>query len=177
VSGHGSHAFPVRQLTIVSIIAAAMAYIESVALIYLRNLLPIAGSAAVNSPSAGNIRIATPFVTLMKSSALLTVLPNSKLAHLELWREVAVLAVVIAVAWISGKNMKLRLAYILYILGVWEIAHYVFLRLFSGWPTTPSTKDLMFLIPGPSVAPVYVPILVAAGMIFAGFMILKTDDS
>ena len=176
MSGHGSHSSPWRQVAIVSVFAVAMAYLESAALIYLRNIFPITSRAGVAAPSQTDIWKSLPYFTLLKPSALLTVLPNTKFAQMEMWRGVAVIVVLVCMAWLVGSNLKVRTAFFLYIFGVWNIVHYVFLRLLSGWPTSPSSKDVLFMIPGPSVAAVFVPILVSAAMIAVGILILKTDE-
>jgi hypothetical protein len=176
VSGHGSHSSPWRQVAIVSVFAVALSYLESAALIYLRNIFPITSRAGVSAPSPANIWKSLPYAALLKPSALLTVLPNSKLAHMEMWRGAAAIVVIVCMAWLVGSNLKNRTAFFLYIFGVWNIAHYVFLRLLSGWPTSPSSKDVLFMIPGPSVAAVWVPVLVSAAMIAVGIFILKREE-
>jgi hypothetical protein len=153
-----------------------MAYLESAALVYLRNILPITSSAGVSAPRQADVWFSLPYFTLLKPSALLTVLPHSKLAHVEMWRGAAAILVLLCVAWLTGRNLKVRTGFFLYIFGVWEIGHYVFLRVLSGWPTSPSSRDILFLIPGPSVAAVFVPVLLSAVMILVGVLILKTDE-
>jgi hypothetical protein len=54
------------------------------------------------------------------------------------------------------------------IFGVWDIGYYAWLWVFSGWPPSVGTWDLLFLIPAPWAGPVWEPIVVSAALIGFG---------
>jgi hypothetical protein len=114
--------------------AMAMAFLEAVVVVYLRELHPI--------PSPG-------------------VALGSHLS-IEAWREAATLVMLAAVGWLAGRQPSDRLAYGLYAFGLWDIGYYIWLRVLTGWPRTPLDKDVLFLIPLPWWGPVLAPVLIAA---------------
>jgi hypothetical protein len=61
-----------------------------------------------------------------------------------------------------------RLAWAAVVFGAWDIVYYVGLRLAIGWPSSFDTWDVLFLIPGPWLAPVWAPIMVSAALVGAG---------
>src|ERR1044071_1578239 len=56
--------------------------------------------------------------------------------------------------------------------GVWDIAFYLFLKLWIDWPASLFTWDLLFLLPVPWVAPVLAPVLVSLTIIGCGLAAL-----
>ncbi|MGD2080540.1 MAG: hypothetical protein PVJ36_05370, partial [Nitrospirota bacterium] len=52
----------------------------------------------------------------------------------------------------------------LWCFALWDIFYYVFLRVWLGWPRTMMDMDVLFLIPGPWVAPVLLPVAASACM-------------
>ncbi|HLE88937.1 MAG TPA: hypothetical protein VI733_02645, partial [Candidatus Limnocylindria bacterium] len=49
-----------------------------------------------------------------------------------------------------------------------DIGYYAFLWVFSGWPSSVATWDLLFLLPAPWAGPVWAPIAVSAALIGFG---------
>jgi len=82
---------------------------------------------------------------------------------LEQWREVATLVMIAAVALVGRPPGRIALARGLWIFGVWDIAYYGFLRWLTGFPRTLFDLDVVFLVPRPWVAPVW---LAVAGSAF-----------
>jgi hypothetical protein len=58
------------------------------------------------------------------------------------------------------------------LLGLWDVFFYVFLKLWTGWPGSLLTWDLLFLIPVPWVGPVLAPVLVSLALIVCGVVAL-----
>ena len=92
--------------------------------------------------------------------------------YLELGREFATLAMLAAVGWAAGANLREAAAHFMIAFGVWDIFYYLWLRLFLDWPPGITTWDLLFLIPAPWVSPVAAPVIVSAVMISAGLVTL-----
>jgi hypothetical protein len=125
----------------------AMAYLEAAVVVYLR--------AAIGVPT-GRI-----FPIDLSPAAM-------PYGWIEVGREGATLVMIGVVAWISGRSPLERLAWGAVIFGVWDICYYAWLWVFSGWPPSVHTWDLLFLIPAPWAGPVWAPIVVSAALIGFG---------
>jgi hypothetical protein len=127
----------------VSIYAIAMALLEAVVVAYIRALIDIADD----------------HVSL------------GAYARMELWREVATIVMLVSVGWMAGRRWLDRLAYGLFVFGMWDVWYYVWLRVLIGWPETLLDWDILFLIPvrwwGPVLAPVLVAVLICVTAVLA----------
>lgn len=133
-----------RWFTVVTY-AAAMAWVESAVVYYLRthidriepyqpNPLPIVGG----------------------------------LGAVEFAREFATLVMLFTVGALAGRTWRARIGYMIVAFGVWDIFYYVFLKLMCGWPHSLLDWDILFLIPLPWWGPVLAPVLIALLMIVWG---------
>lgn len=132
--------------------AVAFALIESVVVVYLRELYYPEG-----------------FAFPMK------VVPI-RIAVIELLRETATMGVLVSIAWLAGSRFYSRLAWFLIAFGVWDIFYYIWLKVLLGWPESLLTWDLLFLIPIPWVGPVLSPVLVSVSFILFGVLILYRES-
>ena len=87
-------------------------------------------------------------------------------------REAATMVMLLAVGYLAGRTMWQRFAYWLFAFGVWDIFYYVWLYVYLRWPTSPRTKDLLFLIPREWWAPVWQPLLAALAFVAIAVLIL-----
>ncbi len=126
--------------------AIAMAYLESAVVVYLRAALGLTTGDVfpVSFVSAGN------------------------LGWIEVGREAATMLMIGGVAWIAGRSPLERLAWAAAVFGIWDIGYYAWLWVFSGWPTSLETWDLLFLLPAPWAGPVWAPITVSVGLVGFG---------
>lgn len=138
---------PLRLTAGIVLYAMAMAYLEAAVVIYLR--------AAIGVPT-GRI-----FPIDLSPAAM-------PYGWIEVGREAATLVMIGAVAWIAGRSSLERLAWGAVIFGIWDIGYYGWLWVFSGWPPSVHTWDLLFLIPAPWAGPVWAPIVVSAALIGFG---------
>jgi hypothetical protein len=127
--------------------AVAMAYLEAAVVVYLR--------AALGVPTG------TVFPIDLSPAAM-------PYGWIEVGREAATLVMIGAVAWIAGRSPLERLAWAGVVFGIWDIGYYAFLWVFSGWPSSMATWDLLFLLPAPWAGPVGAPIAVSAALIGFG---------
>ena len=127
--------------------AVAMAYLEAAVVVYLR--------AALGVPT-GSI-----FPIDLSPAAM-------PYGWIEVGREGATLAMIGAVAWMAGRSPLERLAWAAVVFGIWDIGYYAWLWVFSGWPPSVGTWDLLFLLPAPWAGPVWAPIAVSAALIGFG---------
>jgi hypothetical protein len=93
----------------------------------------------------------------------------------ELIREFATIIMLAAVAWISAQHALARFAYFAFAFGVWDIFYYIFLKIILGWPTSPFTWDILFLLPVPWLGPVLAPVIVSLCLISASVFLLRRD--
>ncbi len=79
--------------------------------------------------------------------------------RLEQWREIATLAMIAAVASLGRPPFRIALARGLWIFGLWDLLYYAFLKLWTGFPSSLADPDIVFLVPRPWIAPVWVACL------------------
>jgi hypothetical protein len=135
-----------RTLTVVAI-ATAMAYLESAVVVYLQRAQSI-------DPDK--------LFPLQQPQAL------GNLAAIEVGREFATLVMLAGLGILVGRRALDRLAWCAVAFGVWDVFYYVWLWLFIGWPHSPLTWDVLFLIPVPWVGPVWAPLMVSAALVGFG---------
>ncbi len=99
----------------------------------------------------------------------LKMLPD-KMLTIELGREAASILMLISAGVLAGRNFMDRFAGFMFGFGTWDITYYCWLKLFDNWPASLFTDDLLFLIPLPWVGPVWAPIGVSIGLIWAAIV-------
>ena len=133
-----------QRWLIVVLYAAAMAYVESAVVLYLRTMV-------------GHVDPYQPDPVMLPEG----------LVRAEMVREAATLIMLFAVGWLAGRTWRSRLGYTLVAFGVWDLLYYVFLVPLSGWPRSLLDWDILFLLPlpwwGPVLAPVSIAVLMAVG--------------
>jgi hypothetical protein len=137
-----------RRLIWLALYAVAMAYVESSVVVYLRAIYYPAG-------------FSFPIV----------IIPDA-MAAIEVGREAATLIMLAGVSLLAGADRWERFLFFCVAFGVWDIFYYVWLEVFLGWPTSPLTWDILFLIPVPWIGPVLAPVIVSAGLIGGGVWLL-----
>lgn len=159
--------------SIFTVIAFAVSFglVEAMVAIYLRHILATTSHdifTNVMSLSTRASLFSLGFVVFLRPE----VLSSWDTLHLEIFREIATVVMLITLAYLAGRNIREKLAYYLLGFGVWDIFYYVWLYLFIGWPKSIYDIDVLFLIPVPWVAPVWVPTLISACMILTSFYLL-----
>lgn len=137
------------RTTAVAVIAyaAAMAYLEAAVVVYFQLAL--------------GLQVGAIFPLRPASAA-------GGLVAIEAGREAATLVMIATVGLLVGRTWLERLAWSAVVFGVWDIGYYAWLHVFSGWPPTPDTPDLLFLLPVPWVGPVWSPLAVSATLVGVG---------
>ncbi len=130
-----------------------MAYLEAAVVVYLRNALSI-GTEDV--------------FPLRPADAL------GNLAAIEFGREAATLVMLAAIGWLAGRSFLERLAWCAVAFGIWDLGYYAWLWVFSGWPGSLETWDLLFFIPVPWVGPVWAPSVVSVALVAFGLAAART---
>jgi hypothetical protein len=145
---------PKLRLLTVAIFAAAMAWVESAVVFYLRVLVDrLQPYQPVPLPIFGG------------------------LGEAELIREASTLVMLLAVGGLAGRNGRTRLAFSLFAFGVWDILYYLFLVPLTGWPNSLLDWDILFLIPVPWWAPVIAPVSIAGLLALGGAVVALKDQT
>ena len=138
-----------RKVLHLLLYALGMAYCESAVVAYLRELY---------YPSGFSIEALDKFPL--------------RIYLTEVGREVATLVMITTVSLLSFSRVKGRIGSFLFIFGLWDIFYYLLLYLLIHWPPSLKTLDVLFLIPIPWIAPVYIPVAIASGMVLVGFFLV-----
>src|SRR5574341_213288 len=139
---------------VVALYAAAMAWVESAVVVYLRTLIGRLEPYQLDP---------LPFT-------------SAGLGQTEIIREVATMVMLLAVGWLTGRTWRSRAGYTMLAFGVWDILYYVFLAVIGPWPHSIWDWDILFLIPLPWWGPVRAPVLIAALLIVGGTLVSQFDQ-
>ena len=135
------------RIILILLFGVAMAYVEAMVVVYLRELLYPEGF-----------------------SFPLKLMPLNLIA-MELFRELTSIVMLVAVAAIAGKKFWERFGYFIILFGIWDIFYYIWLKVTIDWPSSFFDWDILFLIPIPWIGPVIAPVLVALLMVIIGLSI------
>src|SRR6266853_4816000 len=134
-----------RRWLIVAVFAAAMAWVESAVVFYLRTMIDRIEPYQQNPlPMIGGLGPA------------------------ELVREAATMIMLLTVGILAGRNWRSRLGYSAIAFGTWDIFYYVFLKVMCGWPHSLLDWDILFLLPLPFWGPVLALMSIALLMLLWG---------
>lgn len=154
-----------RKILVLALFAVAMGWLEGVLALYLRKLIGLEGSLDMLDPRTREI--------LMNKFAVMTARGEGGHATpaflwVEQSREAATILMLLAAGWLSGRAWRERLAGFLFMFGVWDLAYYGTLYHLLRWPPSWGTLDLLFLIPGPWIAQVWIPMAISVCFIAWG---------
>jgi len=138
--------FRATALSVV-VFAVAMAYLEAAVVVYLQTALD------------GQVGAIFPLRPASEVGDLIAI---------EVGREAATLVIIAAIGTLVGRTWLERLAWGAVVFGVWDIGYYAWLYVFSGWPPSLDTTDLLFLLPVPWVGPVWSPVAVSLALVGFG---------
>ncbi len=133
-------------------LAVSFAYIESAVVVYLRELYYPEG-----------------FKFPLK-------LIPSNIGLIEVGREAATLVMIITIGFVAGKTRWQKVSYSIFVFGIWDIFYYIWLKVLLNWPDSLLTRDILFLIPVPWIAPVLAPVSVAVTISTASMIFVYLSD-
>ena len=144
------------QLGLLAIFSLAFGFGEAAVVVYLRaalDLLPgFHGTLA-------DVRRAAP--EFYKQAEALREFPQSLLT-IEVLREATTIVMLVSMAMLSAQKVRERCAAFLWAFAIWDISYYLGLWMTIRWPGSLNDFDVLFLIPVPWLAQVWVPVLVSA---------------
>jgi hypothetical protein len=138
---------------ILILFAAAMAYVESAVVAYLRSLY---------APDGSILALARIPVRII---------------HIEICREAATVIMLVSISMLAGHSRMQRMGAFSFCFGVWDIFYYLWLKILLGWPSGLLDVDILFLIPGLWIGPVLAPLLVSVGLTGIGILLFIRDKS
>ncbi|MEO1995310.1 MAG: hypothetical protein ABGZ17_08545 [Planctomycetaceae bacterium] len=143
-------------LTLLTLFAVAMAFLESAVVVYMRQLY-----------YPGNPLEIFPLQFL-----------NSYDTLLELGREAATVMMILTVAMLAERSARTRtFAAFVFLFGVWDLFYYFWLKVLMGWPQSWLEWDVLFLIPSVWLGPWICPALISLLFIVWGFWALRSAET
>ena len=134
------------KLSLLALFGIAMAHLEGVVVVYLRNVLGLLDPES-------NIESVTRF--------------PKRYLHIEMTREAATIIMLVVIAYLVGGSWPEKGIFFLWTFAFWDLFYYISLYILIKWPPTLKTIDVLFLIPVPWIAPVWFPIGVSSLTIIA----------
>lgn len=135
--------------------AITMAYMEATIVIYLRELY-----------YPDNLLALFP-LKLMTSTHF----------AIELGRESAAMLMIISVAMLVERGFTRCFAVYCYVMGVWDLFYYIWLKLLIDWPTAWLEWDVLFLIPWIWLGPWICPAVIALLFVGWGLFVIRRDST
>jgi len=166
-----NHHLPWKRIAIALVLfGTAFGYLEASVVTYLRSLHePVVQRFYPN-------RVPGDLFPLLTLDQIRTEAPQQiGTLAIEIGREVATLAMLLAIALAVARNAGQWAAAFVIAFGTWDITFYLFLRVLLGWPASILTWDILFLVPVPWVGPVLAPVLVSVAMIAVGLWHLRRE--
>lgn len=124
------------KLSLLAVFGIAMAHLEGVVVVYLRNVLGITDSES-NKESIEKLA--------------------PKYMKIEMTREAATIVMLVVIAFLVGGSWPEKGTFFLWTFAFWDLFYYCSLYVLIKWPPTINTIDVLFLIPKPWIAPVWFP--------------------
>ena len=143
-----------ENFILLALFGIVMAHLEGVAVVYLRKAVGIIES--------------------QPNLALLKKLPKHYI-FIEKTREVATILMLVILALLVGKTWLDMMVVFLWTFAFWDLFYYLSLYLLTKWPPNFTTIDVLFLIPRPWIAPVWVPVGISSITIIIIALLLLTS--
>ena len=131
----------ILKFSLLALFGIAMAHLEGVVVVYLRDVLGIADTES-NKESLDKF--------------------PKRYIFIERTREAATMVMLAALALLVGGTWLDKIIVFLWTFAFWDLFYYISLYVLIKWPPDMKTVDVLFLIPRPWLAPVWFPIGVSA---------------
>jgi hypothetical protein len=161
-----------RLVAALALFGMSFGYVEAAVVVYLRALYAPIHERFHPGRDAGDL------FPLLTSDELRLARPEAaRWLGIELGREAATLAMLVALGLAVGRNWQRALAAFAMAFGFWDIFFYIALWFLIGWPRSLLEWDLLFLLPVPWVGPVAAPVIVSVSLIAGGASILFAEST
>ena len=143
-----------EKYLLLAIFGIAMAHLEGVVVVYLRKIFGVKNSQT-NNDLLENFSKEYIFIEKTREVATIVMLE--------------ILAVLVGIEWLD------KIIVFLWTFAFWDLFYYLSLYIMIKWPSKLTTMDVLFLIPRPWIAPVWVPIGISLMTIIAISVLLITS--
>lgn len=144
---------PAPFLAVLGALGIALGQLDAVCAVFLRRLLDV-------SPTVANLGPAV----LDKA--------DPRVLGAESGREVALVVILGAVAWLVGRSPAEKLGVLLVTAGTALLARSAALKLLIGWPTSLQAREWLWMLPQPVFCPLWIPLTAAAAALMLGLWLL-----
>lgn len=125
------------EFLLLAFFGIVMAYWEGVTVVYLRRALGIADSQSNEELPR---KLSKRYIPIDKA------------------REVATILMLVTLAFLVGETWLDKMVVFLWTFAFWDLFYYLVLYILIKWPPNLTTIGVLFLIPRPWIAPVWVPV-------------------
>ncbi|MDA8107983.1 MAG: hypothetical protein M0015_05050 [Betaproteobacteria bacterium] len=160
------------QLLIATLFGVAFGFVEAAAVVYLRAALGYL--PGYMGTLADLIRQSS--AAAYRQAQTLGNLPRGLLA-IEVAREAATIVMLATLALLCAKRARERWAMFLWVFAIWDLSYYAGLWLTTRWPEALTTPDVLFLIPVPWLAQVWLAYLTSGLTIAAVLCSVRRADT
>ncbi len=129
---------------LLTLFGIAMAHVEGVVVVYLRKALGI--------------------LKPVSNKEILKEMDENYI-NIEKTREAATIVMLVTLSFLVGETWLAKLVIFLWTFAIWDLFYYASLYVLIKWPPSLNTVDVLFLIPRPWIAPVYIPIGISSATI------------
>jgi len=136
----------IEKFLLLAVFGIAMAHFEGVVVVYLRKVLGISNTES-NIESIDKLQ--------------------KRYILIEKTREAATIVMLVALAILVGENWLDKIVVFLWTFAFWDLFYYLSLYILIKWPPSLTTTDVLFLIPRPWIAPVWLPVGISSITIIA----------
>ncbi len=143
-----------EKFLLLAFFGIAMAHLEGVVVVYLRKIFGI-------NDSQSNIESLKKF--------------PKQYIFIEQTREVATIVMLVVLALLVGMTWLDKIIVFLWTFAFWDLFYYLSLYILIKWPSKLTTIDVLFLIPRPWIAPVWVPIGISSITIITIIILFLTS--
>lgn len=157
-----------HSLLTCAVFAFSFGFVEGAIAIYLGVALGLVPSHAGTLSDLARL---PPDLDATRAQQLGNLSPG--LLTVEVMREAATMLMLLSVAILALEKWRERFAIFLWTFALWDTAYYISLWAVVHWPDSPTSSDLLFLIPVPWIAQVWFPVLVS---ILTLMVVLLTRD-
>ena len=143
-----------EKYLLLAVFGIAMAHLEGVVVVYLRKIFGVKNSQTNN--------------VLLENF-------SKEYIFIEKTREVATIVMLVVLAVLVGIEWLDKIIVFLWTFAFWDLFYYLSLYIMIKWPSKLTTMDVLFLIPRPWIAPVWVPIGISSMTILVISILLLTS--
>ena len=143
-----------EKFLLLALFGICMAHLEGVTVVYIRRALGI--------------------IDKQLNKEFFKQIPK-RYIFVEKTREIATILILVTLALLVGKTWLDMIVVFLWTFAFWDLFYYVSLYILIKWPPNFTTIDVLFLIPCPWIAPVWIPIGISLITIIVITILLLTS--